>query len=211
MAYKMLFSDYFNVDKTIISEYGAVNISLFADTPLFIDPLLIFNNDNPEIKCLYERISSYLKFLNKIASKNPSEDEIQYYFRFKEVKENWLGVSKIGNCGNALGDAFANELVSSIGGVCDDNGITSDVHIEKMYLVKRGVGKDKISDWTMNLLLGFLPTTQKGLQKNILSRRNVKSSKCANILLIMRLNNLLPKMFIFRLFQIKTEKMNMFF
>ena len=173
MAYKVLFSDYFNVDKTIISEYGAVNISLFADTPLFIDPLLVFNNEDPEIKCLYEKISSYLKFLNKIASNNPSEDEIQYYFRFKEVKENWLGVSKIGNRGNALGDAFANELVASIGGVCDDNGITNDVHIEKMYLVKRGVGKDKISDWTTNLLLGFFADYTERFAK-----KYIEPSKC---------------------------------
>ena len=151
----MLFSDYFGVEKTIIDEYGAVDISLFADTPLFIDPLLIYNNEEQEIKKAYSLISDYLLFLNKIVSENLTKEEIGYYFKFKEVKENWLGLCTSGNQGNALGDSFANELFESIKTICDNRGISSDVHIEKMYLVKRGVGKDRISDWVANVLLSF--------------------------------------------------------
>ena len=37
------FSDFFNVDEDIIESYGAVNISLINDMPLFVDPFLLFN------------------------------------------------------------------------------------------------------------------------------------------------------------------------
>ena len=44
----MFFSEVFNVKSTIIAEYGAVDISLVCDTPLFIDPMLIFNSHKKE-------------------------------------------------------------------------------------------------------------------------------------------------------------------
>jgi hypothetical protein len=40
---KIYFSDYFNVDEDTLEEYGAVNISLINDLPLFIDPFLLDN------------------------------------------------------------------------------------------------------------------------------------------------------------------------
>lgn len=35
------FSDIFNVDESILESYGAMNISLLNDIPLFIDPFFI--------------------------------------------------------------------------------------------------------------------------------------------------------------------------
>ena len=34
---KVYFSDFFEIDEDIIEEYGAINISLINDLPLFID------------------------------------------------------------------------------------------------------------------------------------------------------------------------------
>ena len=45
---KIYFSDFFDVDEDIIESYGAVNISLINDMPLFVDPFLLFNSENPE-------------------------------------------------------------------------------------------------------------------------------------------------------------------
>lgn len=39
------FSDYFGVNIDDIDEYGAINISLINDLPLFIDPFLLFNSE----------------------------------------------------------------------------------------------------------------------------------------------------------------------
>ena len=38
---QIYFSDYFNIEKDIVFDYGAFNISLINDLPVFIDPLLI--------------------------------------------------------------------------------------------------------------------------------------------------------------------------
>lgn len=42
---KVYFSDYFDVEEDVIDDYGAVNISLINDIPLFIDPFLMFNSE----------------------------------------------------------------------------------------------------------------------------------------------------------------------
>ena len=53
MELKVYFSDFFEVDKGIIEEYGALNISLINDLPVFIDPFLLFNSENEEYKKLH--------------------------------------------------------------------------------------------------------------------------------------------------------------
>lgn len=45
---KIYFSDFFDVDEDIIESYGAMNISLINDMPLFVDPFLLFNSEKPE-------------------------------------------------------------------------------------------------------------------------------------------------------------------
>lgn len=42
---KVYFSDFFNVNPDDIEKYGAFNISLINDFPLFIDPFLLFNSN----------------------------------------------------------------------------------------------------------------------------------------------------------------------
>ena len=46
----MYFSDYFKVNRNKIKEYGAIDINLACDLPLFIDPMLIFNSE--KLDCL---------------------------------------------------------------------------------------------------------------------------------------------------------------
>ena len=49
---KTHFSDFFEIDHSIIDEYGALDISLLSDNPAFIDPFLIFYSDDPTYKKL---------------------------------------------------------------------------------------------------------------------------------------------------------------
>lgn len=44
MKTNFYFSDYFGVSPQRLQTYGAFNISLIADLPLFIDPFLLFNS-----------------------------------------------------------------------------------------------------------------------------------------------------------------------
>ncbi|WP_304509167.1 hypothetical protein [Anaerotignum sp.] len=152
----MFFSERFQVDEDLIKAYGAVDISLVCDIPLFIDPMLIFNSDKPEYKSLHEEIIKYFHFLYMKVKQCISTKEIDAWFNFSEVPNNWLGYSLVGNKGLALGHKFADFLFHNIGFALDTNGISKSPHIEKTMLLYEGSGKDKISDLTVNLIKFFL-------------------------------------------------------
>ena len=90
------FSDIFNVDESILESYGAMNISLLNDIPLFIDPFLLYASEKPEYRQLHENILDYLSFLRDKASGFISSEKIKRWYTFPEVKQNWLGYSESG-------------------------------------------------------------------------------------------------------------------
>lgn len=164
----MFFSDKFKVSKKLIDDYGAVDISLVCDIPLFIDPMLIFSSSKKKYQKLHDEIINYFIFLQNKASKGLSKGDIKSYFTFKEVVNNWLGFSKNGNKGNGFGTKFANFLSGNLKFVNTNNNITKSTHIEKVLLLYDGSGKDKISDMTTRLILEFLcEYTQEFAKKHI--------------------------------------------
>ena len=60
---RIYFSDFFGVKPEVVDEYGAFNISLINDLPLFIDPFLLFDSENSKYTALHEEVIHYLKFL----------------------------------------------------------------------------------------------------------------------------------------------------
>ena len=48
MSIKLLFSEYFEIDAEQLDAYGALNICIDADLPLFIDPFLMFSSEKAE-------------------------------------------------------------------------------------------------------------------------------------------------------------------
>ena len=154
------FSEVFGVDPDELEAYGALDVSLINDLPLFIDPFLLFNSGKPEYQSLHKSIIRYLTFLRQVA-KTPgiSSGLLQSWFRFGEVKQNWLGYSLVGNGGRGLGKDFAKSLYDNLHGVLTSFGeeeITQSSHLEKLSLIREGVGKDSISDFTTNLIKKYL-------------------------------------------------------
>lgn len=152
----MFFSEKFNVSSELVETYGAVDISLVCDVPLFVDPMLIFNSKKPEYKALHEEIIKFFHFLYKKAENGLTKKEIGAWFNFKEVPNNWLGYSLVGNKGLALGQKYAEFLYNNIAFAINTNGVSRSGHIEKIMLLYEGSGKDKISDLTVNLIKGYL-------------------------------------------------------
>ncbi len=168
------FADFFKVSATALKKYGAFNTSLVSDVPLFVDPFLLFNSEKEQYKILHAEIIKYLVFLkNKTDSLdgNLPQGLIDNLYRFPEVEQNWFGYSVLGNKGRGLGKKFAISLNESFGKVLNNFGnekITEGIHLEKITLVHDGVGKDNISDFTTNLIKGFLlEYTQAFTHKNI--------------------------------------------
>lgn len=157
---KLLFSDYFNVSSKIVDEYGAFNISLVNDLPLFVDPFLLFNSSDPIYQGLHKEIITYLEFLKSKSSGNLTDKGLIFaWYKFPEVYQNWFGFSVDGNKGRGLGKDFANALNNNFYKLFPNYGeekVTSGTHLEKLCLVKDGVGRDNISDFTTNLIKGHL-------------------------------------------------------
>ncbi|WP_204369124.1 hypothetical protein [Methylocucumis oryzae] len=157
MSIKLLFSEYFEIDGDVLDAYGALNICIDADLPLFIDPFLLFSSEKPEYTELHDQIVNHLIALKELATNNPSVDA--RLFQFPEVKQNWLGLCKWGNVGKGLGPQFAGNLIKAFNGFYSNFGnetISSSAHIEKLTLVGAGIGRDFISDFTTNIMLEFL-------------------------------------------------------
>lgn len=167
------FTDVFDVKPVDLENYGAFNISPWLDMPLFIDPFLLFASDKPEYHLLHEQIINYLKYLRSesIKTGNPAKGRLQHLYCFKEVHQNCLGFAVGGTRGLGLGPAFGKALHASLNGLFGDFGdekITEESHLEKLSLIQAGVGRDKISDLTTNLIKGYLlDYTEKFAKKHI--------------------------------------------
>lgn len=158
---KIYFSDFFNVSHDQVEEYGALDTSLICDNPAFVDPFLIFANE--KYIDLHNFVISYLRYLRDLALKNSGHDlesgEYRHYYKFPEVKQAWLGFSVSGNNGLGLGPDFGHSLYKNLNRIFTNFGeekITESSHLEKLCLIEEGVGIDKISDFTLNLIKKYL-------------------------------------------------------
>jgi hypothetical protein len=154
------FCDVFDVDPADLESYGAFDVALINDLPLFIDPFLLFNSPKAEYQELHRQIIRYVRFLrDKSISGQVTPGLLQAWFIFKEVKQNWLGFSQVGNAGTGLGKDFAIALDKNLRTVFANFGeetVTKSSHLEKLTLIQGGVGRDNISDFTTTLIKRYL-------------------------------------------------------
>lgn len=153
------FSDRFNVSPMSLDAYGAFDISVVSDLPVFIDPFLLFNSDKDDFQALHDQILDYLRFLRDHAHEPLDTGRIKSWYTFSEVRQNWLGFAVGSNRGHGLGRKFAVALHAALGEVLGNFGeeaITSSSHVEKLALIRPGVGRDTISDLTTNLIKHYL-------------------------------------------------------
>ena len=196
---KIYFSDFFNVSPDDLDNYGAFNVSLINDLPLFIDPFLMFGSKKQEYQHLHNEILDYLTFL-KTKSKEGINDisQIRSWYIFSEVKQNWFGYSKVGNSGTGLGEKFGKAMSFSMHIVFDDlrkEKVTQSSHLEKAGLFEIGVGKDNISDFTTNLIKHYLLTYTETFAKKHIEQDLLKIVKVDKVYFDYELERWMPKEF----------------
>ena len=159
----MYFSEYFNIPYSVVDKYGALDISLASDMPVFVDPFCLYASDKPEYNNLHKRIIEYLRYLRDISG-DPvynTKGALKSLFAFPEVPNTFIGFCVKGSSGHGLGLRFATALESNLSGILGDFGkekISNDSHIEKLCIVCQGVGVDCISDFAINLIKDYLLT-----------------------------------------------------
>lgn len=177
----LIFSSYFEVPHDALEEYGALDISLVNDLPLFIDPFLLFSSDKPEYRAIHDHIVKYILFLKEQAKLKSVLNRAMYkaWFAFPEVKQNWLGFSESGNSGRGMGFDFAEGLFDGLRTVFSDFGseeMLESPHMEKFSLIRPKIGKDKISDFTANFAKAYLLEYTQTFAK-----LNIDESKLASV------------------------------
>ena len=121
---------------------------------------MLFNSEKPEYQLLHRQLIKYLKFLrDKSLIGQVDRGHLRAWYYFPEVSQTWLGFSKSGNRGRGLGKSFAEALYGSLHhvfGDLSDERVTRGEHLEKLTVMGKGVGRDMVSDFTTNLIKGFL-------------------------------------------------------
>lgn len=172
------FSDFFGVEPECVEEYGAFDVSLVNDLPLFVDPFLLFNSSDPVYQRLHVEIIDYMRFLKNVTlSEEVSKPLVAHWFTFPEVRQNWLGFSRAGNRGHGLGKDFSIALHKNFNTVFRDFGqeeLTRASHLEKLCLIRSGVGRDMISDFTANLIKDYLARYSEDFARRYLTARQRK-------------------------------------
>lgn len=173
------FNERFGVTEDDLESFGAFNVSLVNDLPLFIDPFLLFHSENEEYQQLHADMIRYLTFLrDRSIAGTISKDLLRAWFYFPEIKQNWFGFSLVGNGGSGLGSDFAQALHANLGRLFSDFGaesITKGSHLEKVCLISSGVGRDNISDFTTNLIIDFLCRYTERFAKQYLKPKQTRT------------------------------------
>lgn len=83
------FTDFFGVSPDVLEDYGAFDVSLIRDLPLFVDPFLLFNSENVTYQRLHEEIIEYMRFLKEVSCEGElAPDLLSAWFTFPEIKQN---------------------------------------------------------------------------------------------------------------------------
>ena len=169
---RIYFTDFFNVLPEDLAKYGAFNVSCIVDLPLFIDPFLLFTSRKREYQNLHSEMIRYLCFLrDKSLAGSINDGLLKAWYCFPEVSQNKLGFCLTGSSGSGLGLGFARALNENLNKLFSNFGnerVTKGSHLEKLVLIRDGVGRDNISDFTTNLIKGYLlEYTQTFAKKHI--------------------------------------------
>lgn len=131
-----------------------------VDVALGIDPFLLFKSHDPLLSALHDMV---LKVFNAGVKSLQEKDRptARYLFDFPEVSEIGLGYTAKGKRGTGVGSFLAELIIETL----EDSPLLLERgvrHIEEMQLVSIGIGADRVSDITANVIKQFLVNyTQK--------------------------------------------------
>ena len=132
---------------------------LTVDTKLFIDPLLLLEAGGAWADAHDELIAHFVYCYGLVAkatsSKSVSAQAARRLLTFPEPFELGLGYTAVGTRGSGAGDRFAARMADGIA-VAIAAGLTQPEHIEEIGILNEGIGADRISDATANVIKGRL-------------------------------------------------------
>ncbi|MCR9189908.1 MAG: hypothetical protein NXH96_14080 [Alteromonadaceae bacterium] len=165
------FSTAFSVDKKDVLAAGVVDVILNADTNLFIDPLLLEDSLHPEIgKSAYPRYRQHFEKIIKLLAASKAPEDVAWrnakrLFQFHEISWTCLGYG-----GSVRGSGFGPELIEATLKTAREIielGVTDVDLFMALALFEEGIGPDRISDMTTNIILPDLVSFNERVAKNL--------------------------------------------
>lgn len=150
----MQFSEYYKI--TIKNGDDWFDPLMQSDTKLFIDPLLVTSSNHKHFKKVAAKITKFFDEGFRLAAKSsPLPNDNLYHvlrsmMKFPEVQELCLGFSRTTK-GAGSGDGYGNEIVSAIYQTIS-MGLLNIHRFETLGLFNDGIGRDRISDITANII-----------------------------------------------------------
>lgn len=170
-------NDILQVSKNALDEQNIFNSFIDLDILFYVDPHLLQACELPEIKEAYKTFENYFEDLIRILEAcnevgDPFFREAARKLRFKELKFLTLGYSSGGIQGSGIGKKLAKNLTGTALKLVKE-GIKDVKLFELIGLLEEGVGADRISDMTTQIIhKNLLDFTQRKAQELNL---NIKS------------------------------------
>jgi hypothetical protein len=150
-------SSEFGIDSAVLDRLGVVNVLLNTDTLVFIDPLLLEGSAHEEISDgAYQSYRARFEKIIKLLAVSKVEDDVPWrnakkLFRFSEISWTCLGYGT-----TVKGSGFGKDLVSSTLDTASQIvalGVDDIDLFMALALFEEGIGPDRISDMTTNIIL----------------------------------------------------------
>jgi len=151
----MLFSEAFQINRG--SEDDWFDLILDTDTPLFVDPFLIFKDTREQWRTAHDQLIGHFDTcFHLIAGGNRNTQSLSYkkairLLTFPEPREFCLGYTESGTKGAGGGEGYARTIAEAMVAAIE-RGLTSLKHFEELGVLNEGIGPDRVSDVTCNVL-----------------------------------------------------------
>ena len=151
----MLFSEIYDISDPIAEEW--FDPLLDHDTELFIDPFLVFKLKHPLFKHAHDKLIKFFNEAFRVAAESRGNIKHTAYKKlinmliFPEVSELCLGYTERSTAGSGSSFSFAKIIARTILQSIAI-GVKNIEHFEELWILGEGIGCDRISDMTANIL-----------------------------------------------------------
>lgn len=139
-----------------IKEIDCFDPILVADTELFVDPFAVFDETQGFFKGSYEKMMHFFNEAFKLAAQSNrdkttlSYKKLESMMMFPEINELGLGYSD-SNSGSGASKHFRDQIIDAIY-YSIGQGLKEYKHFEEIGIFEDGIGCDRISDITCNII-----------------------------------------------------------